>query len=56
MEPPFSETTMSNKKRYCNCQMGGRGSNFFIIFFILYVKESESLISKFLCLNDNKHC
>lgn len=39
------------KKKKCHyCKTGGRESCFFYYFFlILYVKESESLISKFYC-------
>ena len=40
---------MSNLKK-CGTVRWGEGKNFFIIFFlILYVKESESLISNFYC-------
>lgn len=49
METSFSKTTVSNKEKYPNCEMGGRESCFLLFFVILYVKESESLISKFYC-------
>ena len=50
METPFSETTMSNLKKNASTVRWGEGKVVFLLFFlILYVKESESLISKFYC-------